>query len=196
MLLEGSCRCGAVRFRVESPEPYPFMRCYCSICRKTAGGGGYAVNLGALSGTLEVEGEDNLSVYNAKPYDRGDAGEVPASEAERNFCRLCGSFLWLFSTSYPELVHPSPPRWTSRSRSPRSATTSCSITPRHGVRSPLVRPSAASQSTRTNRSPTGTAATAYVTIQLTVSVPASGVHLPPQRAACTGQGDARMDMTR
>jgi len=82
------------------------MRCYCSICRKTAGGGGYAVNLGALSSTLEVEGEDNLSVYNAKLYDRGDAGEVPASEAERNFCGLCGSFLWLFSPSYPELVHP------------------------------------------------------------------------------------------
>ena len=42
-------------------------------------GGGYAVNLGALSGALEVEGEDNLSVYNAKLYDRGDEGEVPAS---------------------------------------------------------------------------------------------------------------------
>jgi hypothetical protein len=71
MLLEGSCHCGAVRFRVESPEPYPFMYCYCSICRKTAGGGGYAINRGALSGTLEVEGEENLRVYNAKLYDRG-----------------------------------------------------------------------------------------------------------------------------
>ena len=60
MLLEGSCRCGAVRFRVESPEPYPFMRCYCSICRKTVGGGGYAINDGALSDTLE--GEENLYV--------------------------------------------------------------------------------------------------------------------------------------
>ena len=65
MLLEGSCRCGAVRFRVESPEPYPFMLCYCSICRKTAGGGGYAINLGALSDALEVEGEKNVSVYQA-----------------------------------------------------------------------------------------------------------------------------------
>jgi len=26
------------------------MRCYCSICRKTAGGGGYAINLGASTG--------------------------------------------------------------------------------------------------------------------------------------------------
>jgi hypothetical protein len=37
MLLDGSCHCGAVKFRVESPETYPFLRCYCSICRKTAG---------------------------------------------------------------------------------------------------------------------------------------------------------------
>ena len=43
MLLKGSCHCGSVRFEVESPHPYPYNLCYCSICRKTAGGGGYAV---------------------------------------------------------------------------------------------------------------------------------------------------------
>jgi hypothetical protein len=47
MKLNGSCHCGAVRFSVQSPHPYPFTPCYCSICRKTAGGGGYAINLGA-----------------------------------------------------------------------------------------------------------------------------------------------------
>jgi hypothetical protein len=82
MLLEGSCHCRAVRFRVEAPEPYPFMYCYCSICRKTAGGG-YAINLRALSDTLVVEGEENLRIYNAKLYNRGD--EVTVSEAERTF---------------------------------------------------------------------------------------------------------------
>ena len=45
MKLEGSCHCQAVRFSLESAQPYPFMRCYCSICRKTAGGGGYALKL-------------------------------------------------------------------------------------------------------------------------------------------------------
>ena len=39
MHLEGSCHCGKVKFSVESAEPVPFMRCYCSICRKTAGAG-------------------------------------------------------------------------------------------------------------------------------------------------------------
>jgi hypothetical protein len=106
MLLEGSCHCRKVRFRVESPEPYPFMYCYCSICRKTAGGGGYAINLGALYDTLEVEGAENLRVYNAKLYDRGGEGEAPTSAAERNFCALCGSFLWVYDPSWPELVHP------------------------------------------------------------------------------------------
>jgi hypothetical protein len=99
MLLEGSCHCGAVRFRVESPEPYPFMRCYCSICRKTAGGGGYAINLGALSETLEVEGEKNVSVYQARIDGKRSADR-------RHFCGVCGSALWVFDPNWPELVHP------------------------------------------------------------------------------------------
>src|ERR671917_2085548 len=55
--LGGSCQCGAVRFSVDSLTPYPYQACYCSICRKTAGGGGYAINLGGDSSSLEVEGE-------------------------------------------------------------------------------------------------------------------------------------------
>jgi hypothetical protein len=99
MLLEGSCHCGAVRFRVEAPEPYPFLRCYCSICRKTAGG--YAINLGALADTLEVEGEENVSVYQA----RIDEEQNPSS-ARRHFCSICGSALWVFDPHWPELIHP------------------------------------------------------------------------------------------
>lgn len=99
MLLEGSCCCGAVRFQVESPQPYPFNRCYCSICRKTGGGGGYAINLGALSATLEVEGREHLGVFHA----RIDGKESPA---ERHFCKECGSALWLYDARWPELVHP------------------------------------------------------------------------------------------
>jgi len=40
---QGGCHCGAVRFTVESRTRQPYMWCYCSICRKTAGGGGYAI---------------------------------------------------------------------------------------------------------------------------------------------------------
>jgi len=34
MRLEGSCRCGAISFSVDSHTPYPYQRCYCSIGRK------------------------------------------------------------------------------------------------------------------------------------------------------------------
>lgn len=54
-----------------------------------------------------MEGKDNLTIYHARLHDRGDpGGKVPASEAQRNFCKFCGSALWLFSPSHPELVHP------------------------------------------------------------------------------------------
>lgn len=100
MKLSGSCHCQAVRFTVESPSPYPFMRCYCSICRKTAGAGGYAINLGADKRTLQVHGGENLTVYRARMDDGG------TSTGERNFCRVCGSALWLYDPQWPELVHP------------------------------------------------------------------------------------------
>ena len=105
MLLEGSCHCRRVRFRLQSKHPYPFNLCYCSICRKTAGGGGYAINLGGDHGTLEVEGRDHLRVYHAVMRD-GAGKETGESPAERHFCGHCGSALWLWDPRWPELVHP------------------------------------------------------------------------------------------
>lgn len=105
MKLEGSCHCGAVRFTVDSAHPYPFNLCYCSICRKTAGAGGYAINLGADFSTLRVAGGENTSVYRARVPDEitGDIGESPL---ERHFCKNCGSCLWAWDARWPELVHP------------------------------------------------------------------------------------------
>ncbi|MCE8019961.1 GFA family protein [Halomonas sp. MCCC 1A11036] len=99
MHLQGSCHCGAVTFELESPHPYPYQRCYCSICRKTAGGGGYAINLGGRYDTLRVAGEEVVSVYHALIDGQPSSGE-------RHFCSLCGSALWVFDPSWPELVHP------------------------------------------------------------------------------------------
>lgn len=94
MLLEGSCYCGAVRFSHQSRTPQPYMHCYCSICRKTAGGGGYAINLGGDAGTHTVEGADNVTVYQAL-----EGG------CERHFCKVCGSSLWVWDARWPELIH-------------------------------------------------------------------------------------------
>lgn len=106
MKLEGSCHCGSVTFSVESAEHVPFMRCYCSICRKTAGTGGYAINLGADHRTLKVKGKRHLRVYQAVIRD-GKAGEQPRhSSGQRHFCGKCGTALWLYDPSWPDLVHP------------------------------------------------------------------------------------------
>ena len=100
MTLEGSCHCGAVRFRLESAHRYPFNLCYCSICRKTAGGGGYAINLGGEAESLSVEGEEHVRVYCAKEPNGG------VSPLGRRFCGHCGSMLWAWDSLWPELIHP------------------------------------------------------------------------------------------
>lgn len=79
LTLKGSCRCGRIRFSADSHAPVPFMRCYCSICRKTAGGGGYAINLHADMRTLKVEGQ--TAVFHAELDDR--QGGCRVSTAER-----------------------------------------------------------------------------------------------------------------
>ena len=105
MRLEGSCQCGAVKFRVESPHPYPYQRCYCSICRKTQGGGGYAINLGADNASLKVTGRQHITIHHAKVKNPEDA-RAHRSSGERHFCSQCGSALWLYDPTWPELVHP------------------------------------------------------------------------------------------
>jgi len=99
MKLSGSCYCKAVTFTVEAYAPVPYMRCYCSICRKSAGGGGYAINLGARADTLQVEGAEHISMFHA-------VIDGETSSGERRFCSKCGSALWVFDPAWPELVHP------------------------------------------------------------------------------------------
>ncbi|RWB02681.1 MAG: GFA family protein [Mesorhizobium sp.] len=105
LLLKGSCRCNAVRFEVESHTPVPFMLCYCSICRKQQGGGGFAINLGADFETLKIKGKRHLGVYQAEIED-DEHPQCEISSGERNFCKKCGSALWLYDPTWPELVHP------------------------------------------------------------------------------------------
>jgi len=104
MRLEGSCHCRSVRFSLESSSPVPFMRCYCSICRKTNGGGGFAINLGGDYRSLRIDGADQISVYRAV-FVESDGGSSE-SRCERSFCSRCGSGLWVYSPDWPDLVHP------------------------------------------------------------------------------------------
>ena len=95
--LEGSCRCGTVTFAVDSHTPYPYQLCYCTVCRKTGGGGGYAINLMGDAGSLVVHGR--TAAWHALI-------DGERSPAERHACPRCASALWLFDPRWPELVHP------------------------------------------------------------------------------------------
>jgi hypothetical protein len=94
MQLAGSCFCGAVRFMVETGTPYPYRRCYCARCRKTAGGTGAAANILAQASTLAVDGADALTEYAAPDTTR------------TRFCSLCGSALYLTIDAAPDFVYP------------------------------------------------------------------------------------------
>lgn len=105
MKLEGSCHCRAVTFTLESNHFYPYQLCYCSICRKTQGGGGYAINLAGIASSMKIKGAENISVYRARIKNPEDK-RSRRSTAQRSFCKICGSGLWLFSPEWPELIHP------------------------------------------------------------------------------------------
>lgn len=100
MILDGSCHCRRVTFRLTSAHPYPYNICYCSICRKTQGGAGAAINLSGDFQSLKVTGRENLSVYRATLPDGSE------SPAERSFCHICSSGLWVWDPRWPDLVHP------------------------------------------------------------------------------------------
>jgi len=105
MKLEGSCHCQSVKFYLQSKHPYPFNICYCSICRKTAGSGGFAINLSGDFASLKVQGNENVSIYQAKQVDE-ETKAMTESPMQRSFCKICGSHLWCWDPRWPDLVHP------------------------------------------------------------------------------------------
>lgn len=86
--IEGSCLCGAVRYRVTGP----FLRaghCHCTRCRKHSGAAGCVQGRVRREDFQLLTGEEMLRVYRPEP---GAAAKV--------FCARCGSSL--FGGSWPE----------------------------------------------------------------------------------------------
>jgi hypothetical protein len=102
--LKGSCRCAAVHFSLVSHTPHPYQLCYCSICRKTAGGGGFAINIMGDFKSLKVVGKKAIRIFLAEIRDK--RGHCEKSSAQRHFCSKCGTALWAYDPRWPELVHP------------------------------------------------------------------------------------------
>jgi hypothetical protein len=114
MNLQGSCRCGAVKFSLLSHTPCPFMRCYCSICRKVDGGGGYAINIMGMNDSLKIsQGGKHIKTYAVVLPTSGDADDKkdpPKQEKRssnvRSFCGECGTHLWAYDKSWEHWIYP------------------------------------------------------------------------------------------
>lgn len=76
---EGRCLCGAVSFRVTGPLR-EIIACHCSMCRRATGT--FVAATAAADDHLSVTGSDRLGWYRS------------SDEAERGFCRDCGSNLF------------------------------------------------------------------------------------------------------
>jgi len=105
MIIDGSCYCERVSFSAVSNTPYPFMRCYCSFCRKTSGSGGYGINIMAQADSLIVQGQKSLVFHHGIQHDPVTDRLMP-SEVKRFFCRQCGSPLWAADPRWPEWIYP------------------------------------------------------------------------------------------
>ena len=87
MVYEGSCHCGAVRFRVEAPEEITVLECNCSICAKS----GYLHLIVPASRFVLLKGGDNLTTYS---FNTG--------KAKHRFCKTCGIKSFYIPRSNPD----------------------------------------------------------------------------------------------
>ena len=111
MEMQGSCRCGSVKFQFRSQTPYPYMRCYCSICRKLDGGGGFTINIMGLHETLAVTGDNYscLKTYAVMLPDKEgeEEGKMHPTSNVRSFCGSCGTHLWAYDEqNWPKWFYP------------------------------------------------------------------------------------------
>ena len=83
---EGSCHCGAVRFRVTA-EPSEVIHCGCSLCARRAA----LMATVHESGLTILAGEDKLSLY------RWNTGV-----AQHYFCQVCGIYPFHKKRSMPD----------------------------------------------------------------------------------------------
>jgi hypothetical protein len=109
--LDGGCLCRAVRYRI-SAEPHHADYCHCRMCQRAAGAPVVAWLTIARDAFAWTEGEP--AIYRS------------SQEAERLFCRNCGTQLafralaepdhldvTLASLDHPEAVRPGHHIWTS-----------------------------------------------------------------------------------
>ena len=105
MKINGSCYCKRVTFMAISRTPYPYVRCYCSFCRKTAGSGGYGCNVMAQFDSLNIRGDEHLAYHHGFEHDP-DTDALIENQNKRYFCQRCGSPLWAHDPRWAEWIYP------------------------------------------------------------------------------------------
>jgi hypothetical protein len=89
---DGSCLCGAIRYRFALP-PLWVAHCHCTMCRR-AQGAGFVTWLGIRGERFEFIGDaSHLRTYRSSP------------EATRSFCDRCGTPLLFESSHWPGERH-------------------------------------------------------------------------------------------
>lgn len=90
--IEGRCLCHAIRFRIELPTLW-CAHCHCNQCRRSHG---------AAFVTWVGVAEERFSITAGR---KAVAWHDSSTEAQRGFCRECGSSMFFRSTHWPAEVH-------------------------------------------------------------------------------------------
>ena len=90
--VKGSCFCGAIGFTATLPSKW-CAHCHCSMCRKTHGAG-YVTWVGFDTNQVTItQGEDLLAWFDS------------SKDAQRGFCKNCGSSLFFRSERWAGELH-------------------------------------------------------------------------------------------
>ncbi len=88
--MDGSCGCGAVKFRLNSP-PKKVVNCHCNFCRKH-NGSAFSTYAVVAEADLEIAaGPEHVAAF--EWYENG----------HKHFCRQCGTPLYGKNARYPGL---------------------------------------------------------------------------------------------
>jgi hypothetical protein len=89
---DGGCFCGCVRYRVTGAVKF-VAHDHCSICRRTSGAA-FVTWCGVKEEQLAlVDGDGDLTTF------------ASSADAQRQFCKRCGSHLFFRSKRWPGEVH-------------------------------------------------------------------------------------------
>jgi hypothetical protein len=93
MSLDGGCRCGAVRYRVQVDDLPPVYCCHCLSCQSSSGS---AFSQQAVIPDDSIIAEGQIEDYR---FERPDG-----SEGHHRLCAVCHTRLWSTSSAFPSLA--------------------------------------------------------------------------------------------